>query len=124
MQGCSVSAWVPVSQIFVFFADDTNNDGKPVKVGVNVIKTFAQRMESESVTRAIMVSQAALTPFAKQCVAELVHKRHIEPVRPGQLICTPAFPPGLGHHPEFSQCLVPLGLTPFDQGGLYGCDHA
>ena len=60
-------------QIFVFFADDG-------KVGVNVIKTFAERIRSESVGRAIMVSQSPLTPFAKQCVHELTNKFHLEPV--------------------------------------------
>ncbi|KAK9793773.1 hypothetical protein WJX73_009907 [Symbiochloris irregularis] len=62
----------PTDQIFVFFADSG-------KVGVNTIKTYSHRMREESVSRAIMVSEASLTPFARQCILELQEKFHIEP---------------------------------------------
>lgn len=74
---CSCLCWLKelggLLQIFVFFADDG-------KVGVNTIKTYSTRMKEESVSRAIMVSAQALTPFARQCVLELQDKFHIEPV--------------------------------------------
>lgn len=69
----------PTDQIFVFFCEDG-------KVGVQQIKTFADRMRNEVVIRAIMVSQAALTPFAKQCVSELHGKYHIEPFLEQELL--------------------------------------
>ena len=50
------------------------------KVGVKTIKTFAERMKSESVSRALMVVQANLTPFAKQCLTEMQPKYNIEVV--------------------------------------------
>ena len=61
-------------QIFVFFAEDG-------KVGVNTIKNIAERMRDSCVNRAIMVSQTTLTPFARQCIAELASKYLIEAVR-------------------------------------------
>ena len=60
-------------QIFVFFAEDG-------KVGVNTIKNIAERMRDSSVQRAVMVSQTTLTPFARQCIAELASKYLIESV--------------------------------------------
>ena len=57
-------------QMFVFFPNED-------KVGV---KTDAERMKSEGVTRALMVVQANLTPFAKQAVGEMHSKYHMEVV--------------------------------------------
>ena len=62
------------TQIFVFFPEDD-------KVGVKSIKTFAERMRNEGVSRAVMVTQANMTPFARQCLAEMQPKYYIEVVR-------------------------------------------
>ena len=62
------------AQIFVFFAEDG-------KVGVGHVKNIAERMRDASVNRAILVSQTTLTPFARQCIAELASKYLIESVR-------------------------------------------
>ena len=62
------------AQIFVFFPEED-------KVGVKTIKTFAERMRNEGVARAVMVTQANMTPFARQCLAEMAPKYYIEVVR-------------------------------------------
>ena len=59
--------------MFVFYPNED-------KVGVKTIKTFAERMKTEGVSRALMVVQANLTPFAKQCLGEMISKYHIEVV--------------------------------------------
>ena len=51
-------------QVFVFFPNEE-------KVGVKTINTFEERMQQENVSRAVMVVQAQLTPFAKQSLAQL-----------------------------------------------------
>ena len=61
----------PTEQIFVFFPDEP-------KVGVKTIKLLAERMRNEGVQRAIMVTQANMTPFAKQCLSEMAPKYYIE----------------------------------------------
>ena len=61
-------------QIFVFYPEEE-------KVGVKTIKTFAERMRNEGVSRAVMVTMASMTPFAKQCLAEMAPKYYIEVVR-------------------------------------------
>ena len=45
------------------------------------VKSIAERMRDASVNRAILVSQTTLTPFARQCIAELASKYAIESVR-------------------------------------------
>lgn len=62
------------TQIFVFYPEED-------KVGVKTIKTFAERMRNEGVARAVMVTQANMTPFARQCLAEMAPKYYIEVVR-------------------------------------------
>lgn len=64
----------PTDQVFVFFPDEA-------KVGVKGIKAFAERMRSEAVFRAVVVAQAAMTPFARQCLTEMAPKYTIEVVR-------------------------------------------
>jgi DNA-directed RNA polymerases I, II, and III subunit RPABC1 len=61
----------PSDQVFVFYPEE-------VKVGVKTIKVLAERMRNEGVQRAIMVVQAAMTPFAKQCLQEMQPKYFIE----------------------------------------------
>ena len=63
----------PTEQIFVFFPEEP-------KVGVKVIKTFAERMRGEGVFRALVVAAAPMTPFARQCLAEMAPKYTIEVV--------------------------------------------
>ena len=60
--------------MFVFFPED-------LKVGVKTIKTYAERMRSEGVGRAMMVTVANITPFARQCLQEMNQKYYIETVR-------------------------------------------
>jgi DNA-directed RNA polymerase I, II, and III subunit RPABC1 len=69
----------PTDQIFVFFPDE-------VKVGVKTIKTLAERMRNEGVTKAIMVVQQNMTPFAKQCLNEMQPKYHIEIFQEAELL--------------------------------------
>ncbi|KAJ9512959.1 hypothetical protein QJQ45_029094 [Haematococcus lacustris] len=69
----------PTEQIFVFFPEE-------VKVGVKTIKNLAERMKVESVTRAIMVISANLTPFAKQCLTDLQPKFNIEQFTENELL--------------------------------------
>lgn len=69
----------PTEQIFVFFPDE-------VKVGVKTIKMLAERMRNEGVQRAIMVTQANMTPFAKQCLSEMAPKYYIELFQEAELL--------------------------------------
>ena len=69
----------PTEQIFVFFPDEA-------KVGVKTIKLLAERMRNEGVQRAIMVTQASMTPFAKQCLSEMAPKYYIELFQEGELL--------------------------------------
>lgn len=64
--------WLLVlDQIFVFFPEEA-------KVGVKTMKTYTNRMKSENVSRAILVVQQNLTPFAKTCISEISHTFHLE----------------------------------------------
>lgn len=45
--------------------------------GVKVIKTYAERMRGEGVRRAIVVAGAPLTPFARQCLAEMAPRYQV-----------------------------------------------
>ena len=56
---------------FVFFPDEP-------KVGVKTMKTYTNRMKSENVFRAILVTQQSLTPFAKTGISEISGKFHLE----------------------------------------------
>lgn len=42
------------------------------------LQVVAERMKAESVTRAIMVISSNLTPFAKQCLLDLMPRLNIE----------------------------------------------
>ena len=60
-------------------------------MGVKTIKTYAERMRSEGVSRAMMVTIANITPFARQCLQEMHQKYYIETVRlPTQHVNPPA----------------------------------
>ncbi|KAG2385287.1 DNA-directed RNA polymerase II and IV subunit [Vigna angularis] len=58
-------------QIYVFFPEEA-------KVGVKTMKTYTNRMNSENVYRAILVTQTNLTPFARTCISEISSKFHLE----------------------------------------------
>lgn len=45
--------------MFVFFPEEP-------KIGIKTIKTYCQRMQEETITRAIIVVQQGMTPSAKQ----------------------------------------------------------
>ena len=59
-----------VDHIYVF-----PNDGK---VGMKHIKKYVQMMTHENVSRAVLVLQQNLTPFAKSFLIELEPKIHLE----------------------------------------------
>lgn len=67
------------NQLFVFFPEDE-------KVGVKPIKTYTDRMRSESVTNAIMVLRVDITPFAKQAVQEMSDSFRIEHFKESELL--------------------------------------
>lgn len=69
----------PTDQIFVFFPEEP-------KVGVKTIKVLAERMRNEGVQRAIMVTQANMTPFARQCLTEMAPKYSIELFQEAELL--------------------------------------
>jgi hypothetical protein len=48
-----------LDQMFVFFPEEP-------KIGIKTIKTYCQRMQEETITRAIIVVQQGMTPSAKQ----------------------------------------------------------
>ncbi|KAI3771476.1 hypothetical protein L6452_02641 [Arctium lappa] len=66
-------------QIYVFFPDEA-------KVGVKTIKNYINRMKSENVTRAILVVQQNLTPFARTCISEISTKFHLEVFQEAELL--------------------------------------
>ena len=66
----------PTDQAFVFFSGTADEP----KVGVKQIKNLAERMRAESVFRAVVVAQVAMTPFARQCLTEMAPKYTIEVV--------------------------------------------
>jgi DNA-directed RNA polymerase I, II, and III subunit RPABC1 len=63
----------PTDHIFVFFIEEP-------KVGVKSIKTVAEKMRSDGVSRSMIVIQEKITPFAKQSLTEMQPKYLIEVV--------------------------------------------
>ncbi|KAK7395680.1 hypothetical protein VNO78_16245 [Psophocarpus tetragonolobus] len=66
-------------QIYVFFPEEP-------KVGVKTMKTYTNRMNSENVYRAILVTQTNLTPFARTCISEISSKFHLEVFQEAELL--------------------------------------
>ena len=54
--------------------------------GVKVIKTYAERMRGEGVRRAVVVAGAPLTPFARQCLAEMAPRYQVEVFQEQELL--------------------------------------
>lgn len=67
------------NQLFVFFPEDE-------KVGVKPIKTYTDRMKTESVGNAIMVLRVDITPFAKQALQEMSDSFRIEHFKESELL--------------------------------------
>ncbi|WKY03582.1 hypothetical protein Q1695_004940 [Nippostrongylus brasiliensis] len=61
----------PTDQMFVFFPEDT-------KIGIKTIKAICQQMQEQTITRAIIVVQAGMTPSAKQAIADMAPKYILE----------------------------------------------
>lgn len=61
----------PSDEIYVFFPEEP-------KVGVKSIKTFVENMKGSNVSRAVLVVQTSLTPFAKSCIQEMAPKYQLE----------------------------------------------
>ncbi|KAG2385280.1 DNA-directed RNA polymerases II and IV subunit 5A [Vigna umbellata] len=66
-------------QIYIFFPEEA-------KVGVKTMKTYTNRMNSENVYRAILVTQTSLTPFARTCISEISSKFHLEVFQEAELL--------------------------------------
>ncbi|XP_042064290.1 DNA-directed RNA polymerases II and IV subunit 5A-like [Salvia splendens] len=66
-------------QIYVFFPDEA-------KVGAKTIRTLICRMNDDNVTRAILVSQQNLTPFAKKMIKEVAKKFQVEVFQEAELL--------------------------------------
>nr|XP_006206498.2 DNA-directed RNA polymerases I, II, and III subunit RPABC1 [Vicugna pacos] len=61
----------PTDQMFVFFPEEP-------KVGIKTIKVYCQRMQEESITRALVVVQQGMTPSAKQSLVDMAPKYVLE----------------------------------------------
>lgn len=48
------------------------------KIGAKQVKTIISQMKDDNVTRAILVSQQKLTPFANKMVQEVSTRFHVE----------------------------------------------
>lgn len=55
--------------MFVFFPEEP-------KIGIKTIKTYCQRMQEETITRAIIVVQQGMTPSAKQVCFIIMYQNH------------------------------------------------
>jgi len=69
----------PQEEIYVFFPEEA-------KVGVKTVKTYVENMKESNVSRAILVLQQGLTPFAKSCVQEMAPKFILEVFQEAELL--------------------------------------
>jgi len=67
------------NQIYVFFPNDD-------KVGMKHIKKYVEMMTHENVSKAVVVLQQNLTPFAKSFLIELEPKIHLEVFQEAELL--------------------------------------
>lgn len=61
----------PTDQMFVFFPDEP-------KIGIKPVKNYCQRMQEESISRAIIVVQQDMTPSARQALKDMAPKYILE----------------------------------------------
>ncbi|KAL2937302.1 DNA-directed RNA polymerases II and IV subunit 5A [Bienertia sinuspersici] len=66
-------------QIYVFFPEEP-------KVGVQTIKKYTNIMKAENVSRALLVVQQNLTPFARTCISEISSRFHIEVFQEAEML--------------------------------------
>ncbi|OQS06564.1 DNA-directed RNA polymerase I, II, and III subunit RPABC1 [Thraustotheca clavata] len=69
----------PSDNLFVFYPDDA-------KVGVKPIRNYCNRMKDENVTKAILIVQDGITPFAKQALNEMAPKFKIDHFKETELL--------------------------------------
>ncbi|VVC27903.1 DNA-directed RNA polymerase RPB5 subunit, eukaryote/virus,RNA polymerase, subunit H/Rpb5, conserved [Cinara cedri] len=69
----------PTDQMFVFFPEEP-------KIGIKTIKTYCQRMQEETITRAIIVVQQGMTPSAKQSLVDMAPKYILEQFLESELL--------------------------------------
>uniref|UniRef100_T1IH17 DNA-directed RNA polymerases I, II, and III subunit RPABC1 n=1 Tax=Strigamia maritima TaxID=126957 RepID=T1IH17_STRMM len=69
----------PTDQMFVFFPDEP-------KIGIKTIKLYCQRMQEESISRAIIVVQQGMTPSAKQSLVDMAPKYILEQFLESELL--------------------------------------
>jgi len=69
----------PTDQMFVFFPDDP-------KIGIKIIKLYCQKMQEESISRAIIVVQQGMTPSAKQSLVDMAPKYILEQFMESELL--------------------------------------
>ncbi|KAM0909628.1 hypothetical protein ACQ4PT_014691 [Festuca glaucescens] len=70
---------VLMASIYVFFPNDE-------KVGMKHIKKYVEMMNAEKVSRALLVVQQNLTPFAKNFLQELEPKIHLEVFQDAEML--------------------------------------
>ncbi|KAL6012742.1 DNA-directed RNA polymerases II 24 kDa polypeptide (RNA polymerase II subunit 5) [Asimina triloba] len=66
-------------KIFVFYSDEP-------KLGAKNLKTYISRMKEENVSKAIIITQKNLTPYAKKAIAEFSSKFAVEPFQESELL--------------------------------------
>ncbi|KAL6178532.1 hypothetical protein ACLB2K_050050 [Fragaria x ananassa] len=66
-------------QIYAFFPNEA-------KVGVNTMRDYTKRMQSQNVFRAILVSQTKLTTFATRCISEMFTRFQMEVFQEAELL--------------------------------------
>ncbi|XP_038895255.1 DNA-directed RNA polymerases II and IV subunit 5A-like [Benincasa hispida] len=66
-------------QIYIFFPEEP-------KVGIKTVQTYVNRMKSENVSRALLVVQQNLTPFARTKVGEISSQFHLEVFQEAELM--------------------------------------
>lgn len=69
----------PTDQMFVFFPDEP-------KVGIKTIKGYCQRMQTENISRAIIIVQLGMTPSAKQALVDMAPKYILEQFLESELL--------------------------------------
>lgn len=69
----------PTDQMFVFFPDEP-------KIGIKPVKNYCQRMQEESISRAIIVVQQDMTPSARQALKDMAPKYILESFLESELL--------------------------------------